>query len=146
MKKFWVTKFFEMKIDHISECILGKQAGTSWVWHLNRNISIAPSHMALPINVLLTYQYLDFELNSVSLSAVISFIYVGLISMYIGFFFWYMGIAIGGIARVDQVQLIQPFLTLTGAYFLLNEEITAINIGVFCVLAVVVLGKRTKAK
>jgi len=102
--------------------------------------------MALPINVLLTYQYLDFELNSVSLSAVISFIYVGLISMYIGFFFWYMGIAIGGIARVDQVQLTQPFLTLTGAYFLLNEEITAINIGVFCVLAVVVLGKRTKAK
>ncbi len=102
--------------------------------------------LTLTINVLLTYQYLDFELNSVSLSAVISFIYVGLISMYIGFFFWYKGIAIGGIARVDQVQLIQPFLTLTGAYFLLNEEITAINIGVFCVLAVVVLGKRTKAK
>ena len=136
-----------MKIDHISECILGKQAGTSWVWHLNRNISIAPSHMALPINVLLTYQYLDFEINSVSLPAVISFIYVGLISMYIGFFFWYKGIAIGGIARVGQVQLLQPFLTLIGAYFLLSEEITAMNIGfAFCVLAVVVLGKRTKAK
>ena len=136
-----------MKIDHISECILGKQAGTSWVWHLNRNISIAPSHMALPINVLLTYQYLDFEINSVSLPAVISFIYVGLISMYIGFFFWYKGIAIGGIARVGQVQLLQPFLTLIGAYFLLNEEITAMNIGfAFCVLAIVVLGKRTKAK
>ena len=103
--------------------------------------------LTLPINVLLTYQYLDFELNSVSLSAVISFIYVGLISMYIGFFFWYKGIAIGGIARVGQVQLLQPFLTLIGAYFLLNEEITAMNIGfAFCVLAVVVLGKRTKAK
>jgi drug/metabolite transporter (DMT)-like permease len=103
--------------------------------------------LTLPINVLLTYQYLDFELNSVSLSAVISFIYVGLISMYIGFFFWYKGIAIGGIARVGQVQLLQPFLTLIGAYFLLNEEITAINIGfALCVLAVVVLGKKTKAK
>ena len=103
--------------------------------------------LTLPINVLLTYQYLDFELNSVSLSAVISFIYVGLISMYIGFFFWYKGIAIGGIARVGQVQLLQPFLTLIGAYFLSNEEITAMNIGfAFCVLAVVVLGKRTKAK
>ena len=103
--------------------------------------------LTLPINVLLTYQYLDFELNSVSLSAVISFIYVGFISMYIGFFFWYKGIAIGGIARVGQVQLLQPFLTFIGAYFLLNEEITAMNIGfAFCVLAVVVLGKRTKAK
>jgi drug/metabolite transporter (DMT)-like permease len=103
--------------------------------------------LTLPINVLLTYQYLDFELHSVSLSAVISFIYVGLISMYIGFFFWYKGIAIGGIARVGQVQLLQPFLTLIGAYFLLNEEITAINIGfALCVLAVVVLGKKTKAK
>jgi drug/metabolite transporter (DMT)-like permease len=83
----------------------------------------------------------------VSLPAVISFIYVGLISMYIGFFFWYKGIAIGGIARVGQVQLLQPFLTLIGAYFLLSEEITAMNIGfAFCVLAVVVLGKKTKAK
>jgi membrane protein YdbS with pleckstrin-like domain len=43
--------------------------------------------LTLPINVLLTYRYFDFELNSVSLSAVISFIYVGLISMYIGFSF-----------------------------------------------------------
>ena len=103
--------------------------------------------LTLPINVLLTYRYFDFEINSVSLSAVISFIYVGLISMYIGFFFWYKGIAIGGIARVGQVQLLQPFLTLIGAYFLLNEEITAMNIGfALCVLAVVVLGKRTKAK
>ena len=103
--------------------------------------------LTLPINVLLTYQYLDFELNSVSLSAVISFIYVGLISMYIGFFFWYKGIAIGGIARVGQVQLLQPFLTLIGAYFLLSEEITAMNIGfAFWVLAVVVGGNRTKAK
>jgi drug/metabolite transporter (DMT)-like permease len=103
--------------------------------------------LTLPINVLLTYGYFDFEINSVSLPAVISFIYVGLISMYIGFFFWYKGIAIGGIARVGQVQLLQPFLTLIGAYFLLNEEITAMNIGfALCVLAVVVLGKRTKAK
>ena len=46
MKKFQATRFFEMKIDHISKIISGKQDGTSWVWHLKRNISIAPSHMA----------------------------------------------------------------------------------------------------
>jgi drug/metabolite transporter (DMT)-like permease len=67
--------------------------------------------------------------------------------MYIGFFFWYRGIAIGGAARVGQVQLLQPFLTLVGAYFFLHEPITAMNVGfALCVLAVVVLGKQTRAK
>jgi len=103
--------------------------------------------MTLPINIFLTYQYQDIELSSVSTTALISLLYVGLVSMYIGFFFWYRGIALGGIARVGQVQLLQPFLTLVGAYFLLDEEITVLNIGfALCVLAVVVLGKRTKAK
>lgn len=103
--------------------------------------------LTLPINIFLTYQYIDFEISAVSTSAIISFVYVGLISMYIGFFFWYRGIALGGIARVGQVQLLQPFLTLVGAYFLLEEQITAMNIGfALCVLAVVVLGKRTRAK
>lgn len=103
--------------------------------------------LTLPINIFLTYQYIDFEISAVSTSAIISFVYVGLISMYIGFFFWYRGIALGGVARVGQVQLLQPFLTLVGAYFLLEEQITAMNIGfALCVLAVVVLGKRTRAK
>ena len=50
-------------------------------------------------------------------------------------------------ARVGQVQLLQPFLTLAGAYFLLDEQITAMNVGfALSVLVVVVLGKKTKAK
>ena len=103
--------------------------------------------LTLPINIFVTYQYIDFEISAVSTSAIISFVYVGLISMYIAFFFWYRGIALGGVARVGQVQLLQPFLTLVGAYFLLDEQITAMNIGfALCVLAVVVLGKRTRAK
>jgi drug/metabolite transporter (DMT)-like permease len=103
--------------------------------------------LTLPINIFLTYQYLDFVISEVTTSAVIALIYVGLISMYIGFIFWYKGIALGGVARVGQVQLLQPFLTLVGAYFLLDEQITAMNIGfALCVLAVVVLGKKTRAK
>ena len=103
--------------------------------------------LTLPINLLLAYQYLDFEISSVSTPALVSFIYVGVISMYVGFFFWYRGIALGGMARVGQVQLLQPFLTLLGAYALLDEHITAMNV-VFalCVVTVVVLGKRTRAK
>lgn len=103
--------------------------------------------LTLPINILLTSVFLDFDVKAVSTSAWVAFIYVGMISMYIGFFFWYRGIATGGIARVGQVQLLQPFLTLAGAYLLLGEAITAMNVGfALCVLAVVVLGKRTRAK
>ena len=103
--------------------------------------------LTLPINLFFTYLFLDFEIRSVSTPAIISFTYVGLVSMYIGFFFWYRGLALGGVARVGQVQLLQPFLTLAGAYFLLDEQITAMNVGfALSVLVVVVLGKKTKAK
>ena len=103
--------------------------------------------LTLPINIFLAYLYLDFEITSVSAPALVSFVYLGLFSMYIGFFFWYSGIALGGVARVGQVQLLQPFLTLAGGYFLLDEKITAMNVGfALCVFAVVVLGKRTRAK
>ena len=103
--------------------------------------------LTLPINLFLAYQYFDFEISAVSPPALVSFIYVGVISMYVGFFFWYRGIALGGMARVGQVQLLQPFLTLVGAYALLAEPITVMNVGfALCVLAVVMLGKRTRAK
>jgi drug/metabolite transporter (DMT)-like permease len=103
--------------------------------------------LTLPINLFFTYLFLDFEIRSVSTPAIISFTYVGLVSMYIGFFFWYRGLALGGVARVGQVQLLQPFLTLAGAYFLLDEQITAMNVGfALSVLVVVVLGKKTRAK
>jgi drug/metabolite transporter (DMT)-like permease len=103
--------------------------------------------LTLPINLFFTYLFLDVDIRAVSTPAIISFIYVGLVSMYIGFFFWYGGIALGGVARVGQVQLLQPFLTLVGAYFLLNEPITAMNVGfALSVLAVVVMGKKTRAK
>ena len=103
--------------------------------------------LTLPINLFFTYIFLDFGIHSVSTPAIASFIYVSLVSMYIGFFFWYRGLALGGVARVGQVQLLQPFLTLVGAYWLLDEPITAMNVGfAVSVLAVVVLGKKTRAK
>ena len=57
------------------------------------------------------------------MSAWLAFVYLGLMSQWIGFFFWYKGLARGGIARVSQVQLIQLFFTLGFAALLLNESI-----------------------
>lgn len=103
--------------------------------------------LTLPLNAWMTVHHWTVAIQSVSLAVWASFLYVGLVSMYVAFFFWYRGIALGGIARVGQVQLLQPFFTLLGAYVLLSEPITLMNIGfALCVLAVVVLGKKTRAK
>jgi len=53
-----------------------------------------------------------------------SFAYLAAISMYLAFFAWYRGLAIGPVARVSQVQLVQPVLTLAWAALLLGEELT----------------------
>ncbi|MET0209539.1 MAG: DMT family transporter [Burkholderiaceae bacterium] len=69
--------------------------------------------------------------------------YMTVFSMFIGFFFWYRGLALGGIARVGQVQLLQPFMSLVGAAVLLGEPLTLHNsLFALAVIAVVFAGRR----
>ncbi|MCZ4499662.1 MAG: protein of unknown function transrane [Marmoricola sp.] len=51
------------------------------------------------------------------------FAYLGVISMFLGFFAWYRGLAIGPMAQVSQVQLVQPVLSICWAGLLLGEHI-----------------------
>ncbi|MGV0810973.1 DMT family transporter [Mycolicibacterium boenickei] len=53
-----------------------------------------------------------------------AFGYLAVVSMYLGFFAWYRGLAIGPMTQVSQVQLIQPVLTLGWAALLLGERLT----------------------
>lgn len=71
------------------------------------------------------------------------FAYVTLFSMWLGFFAWYRALAWGGVMRVSQVQLVQPFLALLLAVPVLGERLDATTV-VFAlaVVAVVVVGKR----
>lgn len=63
------------------------------------------------------------DLRQVGEPALAGLAYVSLFSMLIGFFFWYRGLALGGIAAVGQLQLLQPFLGLTLAAALLHERV-----------------------
>jgi drug/metabolite transporter (DMT)-like permease len=75
------------------------------------------------------------------------FVYVSVFSMWLGFFAWYRGLALGGVMRVSQVQLLQPFLALIAAALLLGERPDAPTLGfALAVLAVVVLGRRTRVQ
>jgi drug/metabolite transporter (DMT)-like permease len=53
-----------------------------------------------------------------------AFAYLAVVSQYLGFFAWYRGLAIGPMAQVSQVQLVQPVLTISWAALLLGEELT----------------------
>lgn len=53
----------------------------------------------------------------------LAFAYLSLVSMYLGFFAWYRGLAIGPIAQVSQIQLVQPVMTMVWAAVLLGEQI-----------------------
>jgi drug/metabolite transporter (DMT)-like permease len=71
------------------------------------------------------------------------FAYVSVFSMFIGFFFWYRGMALGGVARVGQVQLLQPFLSMLGAALVLGESIDFSNIlFALAVISVVAMGRK----
>jgi drug/metabolite transporter (DMT)-like permease len=63
------------------------------------------------------------------LASWIGFGYVTIVSQLLGFFAWYRGLALGGIARVGQVQLLQLFLTLGASALFLGEHIDGLTLG-----------------
>lgn len=52
-----------------------------------------------------------------------AFAYLAVVSMFLGFFAWYRGLAIGPMAQVSQVQLTQPVMSILWAGLLLGEDI-----------------------
>ena len=52
-----------------------------------------------------------------------AFAYLAAVSMFLGFFAWYRGLAIGPMAQVSQVQLLQPVMSICWAGLLLHEHI-----------------------
>lgn len=74
-----------------------------------------------------------------------SFAYLGVVSMFLGFFAWYAGLARGGIARVSQVQLLQPILSLVWATIFLREHLDWLTGVVALIVFVSVAGSRRSA-
>ena len=87
------------------------------------------------------------RLGAVGTRAWLGLGYTTVFSTIVGFFFWYRGLALGGVARVGQVQLVQPFLSLGGAWLLLGEPLTAANCGfALAIIGVVAAGRRMQVR
>jgi len=97
--------------------------------------------LALPVTLPLAAW--SWPTESLPASAWGAFAYVAVFSMWLGFFAWYRGLALGGTVRVSQVQLAQPFLSMLFAVPLLGESLDAATVGFgLAVVATVFIGKR----
>lgn len=77
----------------------------------------------------------------------LAFAYLAVVSMFLGFFAWYRGLAIGPMAQVSQVQLVQPVLSILWAALILREELGwASIVGGFAVIACAGLAVRTRLR
>ena len=101
--------------------------------------------LALPLTATLTVVGLGPVGFDEPATAWISLAYLGAVSMFLGFFAWYAGLAIGGIARVSQVQLLQPMMSLVWAALFLHEHLDALIVVVAFVVLVSVAGSKRAA-
>jgi drug/metabolite transporter (DMT)-like permease len=98
---------------------------------------------SLPLTLPAMWLTLPADLHAIRAASWLGFAYVTLFSMWLGFFAWYRGLVLGGVMRVSQVQLLQPFLTLLAAVPLLGERLDAATLlFTLAVVAVVFVGKR----
>jgi drug/metabolite transporter (DMT)-like permease len=97
--------------------------------------------MALPVT--LPGALLTWPSQAVAWTAWAGLAYVGVFSMWIAFFAWYRGLAMGGALRVSQAQLLQPFLSILAAVPLLGEPLDVVTLGfALAVVATVLIGKK----
>jgi drug/metabolite transporter (DMT)-like permease len=98
--------------------------------------------LSLPVMLPLLFIWLPASFSGIGAPAWIGLAYVSLFSMFIGFFFWYRGLAQGGIAVVGQLQLLQPFFGLALAATLLQEEVSWGMLGVTVGVILCVVGSK----
>ena len=99
--------------------------------------------MVLPITLPLSW--LSWPTQAVTPSAWGALGYVSLFSMWLGFFAWYQGLALGGTVRVSQIQLVQPILAMLVAIPLLGESLDVVSLGFgLAIIATVAVGRKMK--
>jgi len=103
--------------------------------------------LSLPVMLVPTLYFADAALLVAPPAAWLGFAYVSVISQFVAFFAWYSGMALGGVARVSQMQYLQPFLTIFASIPLLQEEITVYTVGMaLLVMSLVAVGRKAPVR
>ena len=104
-----------VSIGYAEGAILGRTLGTWQVicWALTYSIPLL-----LPITAGVVWRF-GFAPSAVSLGGLF---YVSFFSAFLGLFAWYHGLTLGGVGRVGQLMLLQPFMTLSFAAVFMGEQ------------------------
>jgi drug/metabolite transporter (DMT)-like permease len=103
--------------------------------------------IALPVSLPAAALTLPADPTHIALKPWLALLYVAVFSQWIGFFAWNAGMAMGGIARVSQVQLLQPCMTFALAALFNDETITPqILLFATAVVATVAISTRTRVR
>lgn len=102
--------------------------------------------ISLPLMLIASFITMPATFSGIGPSAWAALGYVSLFSMLIGFIFWYQGLAIGGIAAVGQLQLLQPFFGLALSAILLHETVSPMMVFVTLGVILCVIGSRKFAR
>ena len=101
--------------------------------------------VSLPVSLPLCVVLQPADWSGIGWPAWLGLGYVAVFSMLVGFVFWYRGLALGGIAAVGQLQLLQPFLGLMLAAALLGEAVTWPMLAVTVLVVACVAGAKRHA-
>lgn len=108
--------------------------GYAWSGRLSRELGGATVIswmlvLSLPITLPAAWILRPTDVGSIGIGPALAFGYLAVVSQYVGFFPWNRALALGGIARVGQLQLVQPFLTVLASTVLLGEPLTFATLG-----------------
>jgi len=102
--------------------------------------------LSLPLMAVIALASLPGTWQGIAGSAWAGLAYVSVFSMLVGFVFWYRGLALGGIAAVGQLQLLQPFFGLLLAAGLLHEKVSPLMVATTLAVVACVAGARKFAR
>ena len=121
----------------VGYCYGGRLAGHMRAEHVICWALVISLPLTLPLSIY------SWPVQAIKPGAWWGFAYVAVFSMWLGFFAWYRGLALGGTVRVSQVQLVQPFMSMLFAIPLLGEKLDAVTVGFgLAVIATVFIGKK----
>ncbi len=98
---------------------------------------------SLPVTLPATVALWPADAGAAPAAAWLGIAYGGVISQFVAYAIWNAALAMGGVARIGQLQLLQPFVTFLIAMPLLGERIDAATVAFAVAVGVVVaLGRR----
>lgn len=98
--------------------------------------------MAAPLLVPWVAEAAPPRFDLVGWPSLLGFAYVSVVSMYLAFFAWYRGLALGGTARIGQLQLLQPFLSMGAGSVLIGESVDGAQLATALAVLACVLASR----